>query len=173
LTAIDLLKHIEVKAPVGGIEHQLVFHTVGGVIKPAETLMEIVPQGSTLTAEARIAPQDIDQLASDQAATLRPTAFNRNTTPEVQGPFARFSPDLETDQQTGANVCGAAVAIHESEVASQSSSFSYRECRLKLGRRAFAQLLDGSLDFLRGEMRRLRLRQQNRYAIGKLPSQLV
>jgi HlyD family secretion protein len=35
LTAIDQLKHIEVKAPVGGIEHQLVIHTVGGVIKPS------------------------------------------------------------------------------------------------------------------------------------------
>ncbi len=61
VTALDQLKHIEIKASIGGTVHQLASHTVGGVITPAEVLMQIVPKGSALTVEDPIAPQDIDQ----------------------------------------------------------------------------------------------------------------
>lgn len=116
VTALDQLKHIEIKAPIAGVAHQLTVHTVGGVITSAETLMEIVPQGSTLTVEARIAPQDVDQLAIGQDATLRLTAFNRNTTPELKGSLIRVSADLETDEQSGTNFYRAAIAIPNDEL---------------------------------------------------------
>lgn len=115
-TALDQLKHIEIKAPVGGAVHQLAIHTVGGVITPAEVLMQIVPRASTLTVEARIAPQDIDQLAIGQDATLRLTAFNRNTTPELRGAVIRVSADLETDQQTGVSFFRAGITVPDAEL---------------------------------------------------------
>jgi HlyD family secretion protein len=115
VTALDQLKHMEIMAPIGGTVHQLAIHTVGGVIAPAEVLMQIVPRGSALTVEARIAPQDIDQLSVGQAATLRLTAFNRNTTPELYGSVLRVSADLETDQQTGASFYRTAVSIPDEE----------------------------------------------------------
>ncbi len=116
VTALDQLKHIEIKAPIGGTVHQLAIHTVGGVITPAEVLMQIVPQGSALTVEARIAPQDIDQIAAGQPATLRLTAFNRNTTPELNGSVIRVSADLETDQQTGVSFYRTALSIPDEEL---------------------------------------------------------
>ncbi|NKJ38682.1 HlyD family secretion protein [Rhizobium sp. SG570] len=115
VTARDKLRHAEIKAPISGAVHLLSIHTVGGVITPAETLMELVPQGGALTVEARISPQDIDQIALAQPATLRLTAFNRNTTPELQGSVSRVSADLETDKTTGASFYRAGVAIPESE----------------------------------------------------------
>lgn len=116
VTALDQLKHIEIKAPIGGTVHQLAIHTVGGVITPAEALMQIVPQGSALTVEARIAPQDVDQLGIGQGATLRLTAFNRNTTPELNGSVFRISADLETDQQTGVSFYRTALSIPDEEL---------------------------------------------------------
>jgi len=116
ITALNELKHIEITAPIAGAVHQLAIHTVGGVITSAETLMQIVPQGSELTVEARIAPQDVDQLALGQSATLRLTAFNRNTTPELSGSLTHISADLETDQQTGATFYRAAIAIPKPEI---------------------------------------------------------
>jgi len=116
VTALDQLRHIEIKAPVDGVVHRLAVHTVGGVITPAEAVMEVVPQDNKLTVEARVAPQDIDQLALGQAARLMLTAFNRNTTPELQGSLVRVSADLETDQQTGASFYRAAIAIAEPEL---------------------------------------------------------
>lgn len=120
--ARDRLKHVEVKAPVSGTVHLLAVHTVGGVVTAAETLMEIVPQSSALTVEARIVPQDIDQIATGQASTLHLTAFNRNTTPELLGSVTRVSADLETDQATGMSFYRAAIAIPESEIQRLGSS---------------------------------------------------
>ena len=116
VTALDQLKHIEIKAPIGGTVHQLAIHTVGGVITPAEVLMQIVPKGSALTVEARIAPQDIDQLRVGQAAMLRLTAFNRNTTPELNGSVIRVSADLDTDQQTGVSFYRTSLSIPDEEL---------------------------------------------------------
>lgn len=117
VTARDKLRHAEIKAPITGAVHLLAVHTAGGVITPAETLMEIVPQDSRLTVEARIAPQDIDQVAIGQGAKLRLTAFNRNTTPELTGSVIRVSADLEKDETTGISFYRIAIAIPGEELA--------------------------------------------------------
>ncbi len=116
VTARDRLRHSEVKAPIGGTVHLLAVHTVGGVVTPAETLMEIVPHASTLTVEARVAPQDVDQIAVGQPAKLHLSAFNRATTPELSGTVIRISADLETDQKTGVSFYRAAIAILDDEI---------------------------------------------------------
>src|SRR5690606_11670516 len=103
--------------PIAGAVHLLAINTAGGVVSPAETLMEIVPQDSRLTVEARIAPQDIDQVSIGQSAKLRLTAFNRNTTPELTGSVIRVSADLEKDQTTGANFYRIAIEIPGGELA--------------------------------------------------------
>lgn len=114
-TALNELKHLDIKAPIAGVVHQLAVHTIGGVITAAEPLMQIVPQ-STLTVEARIAPQDIDQLTIGQSTTLQLTAFNRNTTPEIAGAVIRISADLEIDQMTGTSFYKAGIAIRDSDI---------------------------------------------------------
>lgn len=100
--AYDDLKRVEIIAPIDGVVHGLAIHTVSGVISPAEVLMEIVPNHAELMVEARVGPQDIDQLEIGQSAVLRLSAFNRNTTPELFGTLSLISPDLETDKITGA-----------------------------------------------------------------------
>ncbi|KIQ05575.1 hemolysin secretion protein D [Agrobacterium tumefaciens] len=117
ITALDKLKHVEIKAPVSGAIHQLAVHTIGGVITPAEVLMQIVPQDNALTVEARISPQDIDQIALGQTATLHLTAFNRNTTPELSGIVNRISADLETDERNGVTFYLASIVLPEAELA--------------------------------------------------------
>ncbi|NJM92475.1 MAG: HlyD family efflux transporter periplasmic adaptor subunit [Rhodospirillaceae bacterium] len=46
------------RSPVYGTVKQIKFHTLGGVLQPAEQLMEIVPIEDTLLIEAQIRPQD-------------------------------------------------------------------------------------------------------------------
>ena len=79
--------------------------------------MLIVPEADALTVEARIAPQEIDQVAAGQAATLRFSAFNQRTTPELNGVVSRVSADLSTDQRTGAAYYTVRIALPESETA--------------------------------------------------------
>jgi HlyD family secretion protein len=101
VAAEDQLKRIEIRAPQDGVVHQLAVHTVGGVVSAGEPLMLIVPETDELMIEARTAPQDIDQLALGQAATVRFAAFNQRTTPELNGIVSRISADIAQDQKTG------------------------------------------------------------------------
>ncbi|TIP52533.1 MAG: HlyD family efflux transporter periplasmic adaptor subunit, partial [Mesorhizobium sp.] len=91
----------DIRSPQSGVVHQLGVHTVGGVISPGELIMLIVPVTDDLTVEARVAPQDIDQLMSGQSATLRLSAFNQQTTPELNGAVSKISADLNVDEKTG------------------------------------------------------------------------
>ena len=103
VAAEDQLKRIEIRAPQDGRVHELAVHTIGGVIGAGEPIMLIVPDTDTLTIEARIAPQDIDQLHLGQVALLRFSAFNQRTTPEIYGKVNLISADLTQDQRTGAS----------------------------------------------------------------------
>jgi HlyD family secretion protein len=98
--AQDQLKRVEIRAPQSGMVHQLAVHTVGGVIANGETIMLIVPRSDALVVEAKVAPQDIDQLALGAKATVRIMAGNQRTTPDLGGVLTRISADLTHEQQT-------------------------------------------------------------------------
>jgi HlyD family secretion protein len=92
-------------------------HTVGGVIQAGEAVMLIVPDGDSLTIEAKIQPHEIDQVHMGQQAVLRFTAFNQRTTPELNGVVSRVSADVTTDQRTGQSYYTIRVSMPPEEVA--------------------------------------------------------
>jgi HlyD family secretion protein len=99
--AEDQLRRIEIRAPQGGVVHELAVHTVGGVIGVGETIMQIVPRADALVIEAEVAPQDVDQVAVGGKVGIRVMAGNRRTTPVLDGSVLRVSPDLLHEPQTG------------------------------------------------------------------------
>lgn len=117
IAANDQLKRIEITAPISGRIQQLAVHTIGGVISPAEGLMQIVPVDDELLVEARVSAQDIDQVSLGQDAVLRLSAFNRSTTPELKGQVVRLSADLVQDERTGMGFYRAGIKIPRSELA--------------------------------------------------------
>ena len=117
VAAEDQLKRIDIRAPQNGMVHQSTVHTVGGVITPGEAIMLIVPEADALTVEAKLAPQDIDQVRVGQTAALRFSAFNQRTTPELDGVVSRVSADLTTDQRTGAAYYVVRITLSERELA--------------------------------------------------------
>jgi len=117
IAAEDQLKHIDIRAPQTGRVHQLAVHTVGGVIGPGETIMLIVPDNDKLSIEAKVSPNDIDQIQPDQIANLRFSAFNQRTTPELEGTVSWLSADLTEDQRTGDAYYRVRIAVPESELA--------------------------------------------------------
>ena len=117
VAAEDQLKRVELRAPQDGTVHQLLVHTVGGVVQPGETLMLLVPHSDALTVEARIPPQEIDRVRLGQPAGLRFSAFNQRTTPELSGQVSRISADISEDPKTGQSFYTVRVAVPESEIA--------------------------------------------------------
>lgn len=117
VTAEDQLRRIDIRAPQDGTVFQSTVHTVGGVISAGDAIMLIVPDADNLTVEAKVNPQDIDQLRIGQTALLRFTTFNQRTTPEIDGTVARISADISTDQRTGLSYYTVRIGLPPQEVA--------------------------------------------------------
>jgi HlyD family secretion protein len=97
--AEDQLKRVDIRAPQKGIIHQLATHTVGGVIGPGETVMQIVPIADQLVVEAKIAPQDIDQVGVGAPATVRIMAGNQRTITDLFGTVTQIAADLTREKE--------------------------------------------------------------------------
>jgi HlyD family secretion protein len=117
VTAEDQLRRIDIRAPQDGMVLQSTVHTVGGVITAGDAIMLIVPDTDNLSVEAKVNPQDIDQLRIGQNTLLRMSAFNQRTTPELNGTISRISPDTTVDQRTGQSYYTIRVSIPPAEVA--------------------------------------------------------
>ncbi len=117
ITAEDQLKRIDIRAPQNGMVFQSNVHTVGGVITAGDAMMLIVPDADNLTVEAKVNPQDIDQVRIGHIALLRLSAFNQRTTPEILGTVTRISADATTDQRTGLTYYTIRIAMPPDEVA--------------------------------------------------------
>ena len=115
VAARDLLDRIEIRAPASGLVHQLAVHTIGGVIRPGDTIMEIVPDSEDLQIEARLQPQDIDHVHPGQPAFVRFSAFNQRTTPQLTGSVSYVSADTSHDQQTNAPYFTVRVVLPDEE----------------------------------------------------------
>lgn len=88
----DRLVRFEIRAPVSGYVNELFVYTIGGVISPAAKIATIVPDSAELRFEVKVSLADIDQVRAGQAARVRLSAFNRNTTPELQAKVIMVSP---------------------------------------------------------------------------------
>ncbi|WP_448956390.1 HlyD family type I secretion periplasmic adaptor subunit [Labrys neptuniae] len=115
--AEDQLRRVDIRAPQDGMVLQSTVHTVGGVISAGDAIMMIVPQSDNLSVEAKVNPQDIDQVQIGQKTLLRFSAFNQRTTPELNATVSRVSPDTTADQRTGQSYYTIRVSIPPQELA--------------------------------------------------------
>ena len=115
--AEDVLARIEVKAPQSGIVQNLAVHTIGGVVRAGQLLMEIAPQDKELIVEAQVSPNDIDNVQVGQEAEVRLVALNLRLTPSIMGTVISVSGDRLVDQITGVGYFLIRAEISESEVA--------------------------------------------------------
>ena len=98
--AVDVLKRLKILAPVDGVVVGMNVHTVGGVIKSGETILELVPSADRLVIEVQIKPTDIDNVTIGQTSDVVLSAFNQRTTPRLTGQVARVSADALRDPRT-------------------------------------------------------------------------
>jgi HlyD family secretion protein len=118
ISAEDQLNRVDIRAPQSGMVHQLTVHTVGGVVLPqGDPIMLIVPEHDSLLVEAKIQPQDIDQVRLGQPAILRFSAFNQRTTPEINGEVSLVSADTTQDPKTGVSYYMIRIRVKEHELA--------------------------------------------------------
>lgn len=97
--ALDVLGRREVTAPEAGTVTDIRFFTPGSTIAAGQPVLDLVPAGGTLVAEARIAPADIEQVQVGQRVNIRLSAYRQQEVPLLTGRLAYVSADRQTDAQ--------------------------------------------------------------------------
>ncbi len=115
LVAKDILQRIDIRAPRSGIVQALQVHTIGGIVRSGQILLEIVPQDEDLVIEAHVSPVDIDSIAIGQKAEVMLTALDIRSTPTIYGSVKSISGDSLVHQQTGLSYFLALVEIPHNE----------------------------------------------------------
>ncbi|MEO1679519.1 MAG: HlyD family type I secretion periplasmic adaptor subunit [Pseudomonadota bacterium] len=101
LGATERLKRVAVTAPVSGRVVGLTVFTSGGVVRPGEPILDIVPADPPLLVEARVNTADIDKLYVGQPTRVRLSAFDQGEVPEATGQVVDISADSLEDDRTG------------------------------------------------------------------------
>ena len=107
----DAVTRQAIVAPIAGQVVDLQVFTVGGVARPGERLLDIVPESQPLLVEARVGLDDIDDLRLEQSADIRLTAYPTRTTPLLHGTVRYISADQLSDPRTGTQHYIAQVAV--------------------------------------------------------------
>ena len=94
-------KLIEIKAPVDGSVNKLDIHTVGAVVKEAEPLMEVVPEGTPMEIEGWMENKDIGFVTVDMPVEIKVDAFNFQKFGTLTGKVREISPDAIEDKERG------------------------------------------------------------------------
>ena len=98
-SAQDRVRRTDLKSPVYGIVNKLNVNTIGAVVQPGASLMEIVPLDDTLLVEGRIRPQDIAFIRPQQAAVVKFTAYDSSVYGSLKGKVERISADTIIDEK--------------------------------------------------------------------------
>jgi len=95
----DRVARTDVRSPVRGTVKDLKVNTIGGVVRPGEPLLEIVPLDDTLLIEARVRPSDIAFIRPDQNAKIKVTAYDFSIYGGLDGVVEDISADTITTEE--------------------------------------------------------------------------
>ncbi len=116
VAAEDVLGRTEIRAPTAGVVMGIRVHTTGGVVAPAQEILQVVPVGDRLVIEAQINPIDIDNVTVGQKASVRLTAFKLRSTPIIVGTLVNISADRLVDEHSGTPYYLARIEVSNDEL---------------------------------------------------------
>ena len=109
------LSRLDIVAPQAGVILDLKVHTIGGVIRAGEPILDIVPEEDELILEALVQPKDIDKVETGLRSKIRLSAFDQQTTPEILGTLTSISADRLEDPREGVPFFIAQIRIDNEE----------------------------------------------------------
>ena len=115
LALLEQLKRLEITAPVAGVVYGMTVFAPRSVIRAADPVLYLVPQDRPLVIAAQIEPIHIDQTHVGQEVTLRFSALDQRTTPELFGTVTQISADAFTNEETSASYYRAEIILNEGE----------------------------------------------------------
>ena len=95
----DRVTRTELRAPVRGTVRSVYINTVGGVVKPGEPIMDLVPLDDTLLVEAKVSPKDVAFLHPGQDVMVKVTAYDFSIYGGLEGKLESISADTIEDKR--------------------------------------------------------------------------
>lgn len=114
--ANDQLERLRIRAPVSGTVVGLSIFTVGGVITPGQTLMDLVPDNADLVVGARVSVDDADDLRIGQKAQVKFLGLHERNMPTIFGQLTRLSADSMVDKESGLPYYTAEVRVSADQI---------------------------------------------------------
>ncbi len=96
--ATDELARTEIRSPIDGVVKSLRYHTIGGVVRPGDIIMEIVPTHDDLVIEAKLNPTDVGYVRVGQPTVVKISTYDFVRYGGLEGEVIDLSPDAHTDQ---------------------------------------------------------------------------
>ena len=97
----DQLAHTDLRAPMDGVVHEMKLATLGGVVAPGGTVLDIIPLDQGMSFEVQVDPRGIDQVHVGQATDLVLSSFDPRNTPRLKAHVLTVSPDAVVDPRSG------------------------------------------------------------------------
>ena len=117
VTRRNQLAHMDLHAPMDGVVHEMKTATLGGVVAPGATVLDIIPLGQGVSFEVRVDPRSIDQVHQGQDADLVFASFDPRSTPRLKARVLTVSPDAVVDAQSGRSFYRVDLAVPATELA--------------------------------------------------------
>lgn len=138
----EQLDRIELRAPMDGIVKNVKITTLGGVIKPGEEVMQIIPVGDDLMIEAKVKPADVAFLKPGLNAVIKIDAYDYTIYGVLKGTLTFISPDTITEEsKSGEQV------FYRVQIQTKGKNFSSKpnqDLEIQAGMTATVEIITGS-----------------------------
>lgn len=94
----DELQRTNVRSPVEGRVNNIAITTLGGVVQPGESIMEITPIDDQLIIETKVLPRDVAFIAPGMPASVKITAYDFSTYGDLRGEVVQISEDTVEEE---------------------------------------------------------------------------
>ena len=118
----DVLRRTELTASRAGIVQNVKVSTIGQVLRPGESLLEIVPTDDQLVVDAQVPVTDVDRLQTGATAEIRFPNFHSRSTPIVMGQIRNLSRDRLVDEASRQPYFLAQVAVTDTDIPEEMKS---------------------------------------------------
>ena len=95
--ASDQVRRAVIRSPIDGVVKNMRYHTIGGVVKPGEPIMEIVPVSDRLVIEAKLNPVDRGYVQEGQRAVVKISTYDFVRYGSLEGVVDRIGASTNTD----------------------------------------------------------------------------
>ena len=96
----DQLARTVLLAPMRGVVNKIAISTIGGVVRPGEEILQIIPLDEELFIDAKVKPRDISSVRQGQEATVKLSAYDYTIWGSLKGEVTFVSADTFIDERS-------------------------------------------------------------------------